>query len=163
MRLITFLYAALFMAILSAGCSHPKKGMVSTAAFYNMGIKYLRSDANGKDYFQVYAKGSDENECKENAKIEVMKTLTYEGLRQGIQLAPILNVPAMVSDFKLNEQVFFRKYLNNKNVIETEDFIDKDRKLLQSEQKNAVSSMQVVVGIHKQKFTTEVLNSLNTK
>jgi hypothetical protein len=144
-------------------CRPASKGTVSTAAFYSMSPSYVRTDAAGKNYFQVYAKGLNENECKDNAKLELMKMLIYDGTRQGIALPSILNDPAQVVKFRRSESDFFKTILTNPAILEAGKPVDNSRTLLQSTNNSQPATRLIIVSVNQQALAKQVLDQLNIK
>ena len=138
-----------------------KTSAVSTAAFYDMPVKFIRHDASGSDFFQIFAKGSNEKQCQENAKMQLMKELIYNVIRQGANINPILNEPPMVQKFRDKESEFLTKLANNSSVIEVSKKANDNLK--QSEHKNKVYSMPIVLSINRVLFTNEVLTFIKNK
>ncbi len=139
----------LFFIGFICSCASKKPATVSVASFYNMGVAFVRSDANGKDYFNIYAKGSSEKECRYNAKIELIKILVTDGIAQGISIKPILNVPVDVNKFNDNQTLFYSRYTADNNVLDASGTIDEVNKLAQTEDKKAVLSMRVQVAVNR--------------
>lgn len=153
---------ALSIIICCLSCKDTQKATVDTAAFYEMSPKYLRADVSGKDYFQVYAKGSNEKDCKKNGAIKVLQALILNGINSGKTIIAILNEPAMINDFKQQEAQFYERAINNSNLLTIESLITDSKKLKQSYDKNTTYSMQVVVAVNRTLLSKEVL-SLITK
>jgi hypothetical protein len=158
MRKVTLVAACLLLIM---GACKTKQGTVSTNAFYDMTPAFQSSDPSGRDYFRTYAKGQNDKECKNNAKIAVMRMLVYDGVRQGASFTPILNDPAQVAKFRAGEQAFFSRQLLNTQVVDVQKVIEKDDKLRQSEAGNSVLSMQVIVAVDRNQLTKEVMNAVN--
>lgn len=136
-----------------------KSGSVSTSAFYDMPIKFLRKDVNGKTYFEAYAKGRSEKECRENAKRDVIRVLLYEGVRQGYSLPPILATPSMEKKFRIHEETFLKNMVDNKDMVTTKAV--NENKLLQSNSSNSQGSMPFEVGVDHGMLSREVLKTIN--
>ena len=146
----------LFIISICMGCAPKKIATVSIASFYKMGVAYVRTDAGGKDYFNVYAKGSNEAECRQNAKMELMRVIALEGISQGANLKPILNIPPDVTRFKEKEYAFYAKYTTPNDVVDATGKIEDINKLAQSESKTAALSMKVQVGIDLKLFEKQL-------
>lgn len=151
----------LCIVVLVCSCSQKITSVSSTAAFYDLGLQHLRVDGNGKDYFQVFAKGKDLADCKLNAKLTVLKTLIYEGYYKGVSYQPILSDPPALRDFRETEQAFYKKWLNNSDMVEVQDAKDSEA-LSQSGDQPSQYSIKTTVGIDRMKLKTEVSNYLNT-
>ena len=134
-------------------------GSVSTSAFYDMPLKFLRKDVNGKTYFEAYAKGRSERECRENAKRDVIRVLVYDGVRQGYSLPPILTTPSMEKKFRNQEDSFLRDLIDNKELITAKAV--NENKLHQSASSKSQSSMPFEVGVDHEMLSREVLKSIN--
>lgn len=157
-QLIVITYALSMLFCLS--CKNVQKGTVSSAAFYNMSVKYLRADASAKDLFQVYAKGNSEKDCKNNAQVKVLQELIFNGINSGKIIVPILNEPAMITSFKQQEESFYQKQINNTDVVSVQTFIADDKMLKQTEDKTTTFSMQVVVAVNRKMLSQQVLKSI---
>ena len=136
-----------------------KSGSVSTSAFYDMPLKFLRKDVNGKTYFEAYAKGRSEKECRENAKKDVIRVLLYEGVRQGYSLPPILATPSMEKKFRNQEEALLRNLVDNKDLVTAK--LVNENKLLQSNSAKSQSSMPFEVGVDHGMLSREVLKTIN--
>lgn len=154
----------LLLLLIASGaisCNKKTTATVSTAAFYDMPVKFIRHEASGFDYFQIFAKGVNKKECEENAKMQLMKELIYNGIRQGTNINPILNEPQTVQKFRNNESEFLTRLADNSSVIEISKTPNDNLK--QSENKNTVYSMPVVLSINRVLFTNEVLTFIKNK
>lgn len=136
-----------------------KSGSVSTSAFYDIPMKFLRKDVNGKTYFEAYAKGRSEKECRENAKRDVIKVLLFEGVRQGYSLPPILTTPSMEKKFRNQEESILRNLVDNNDLVTAK--VVNDNKLLQSNAPRSQGSMPFEVGVDHGLLSREVLKSIN--
>lgn len=146
----------LLVAVFALTSCNP--GSVSTSAFYEMPLKFLRKDANGKTFFEVYAKGRNEKECRLNAKKDVARTLIYEGVRQGVSLPPILATPALEKKFRAKEERFLENLIDNNNLVFAR--LVNQNKLQQSSSRKSQLSMPFEVGVDHRLLESEVLKAI---
>ncbi len=144
-------------------CATKKTATVSVASFYNMGVAFIRTDANGKDYFDVQAKGANEDECRYNAKMELLKTLVYSGITQGTYIQAAIKTPQQEHQFKPQEAAFYKRCLDNEELMDDGGTIDNSNRLAQSALKTAVLTIKVQVGINRILFDRTLKQFTNEK
>ncbi len=147
----TFLLAATIIGFIS--CSSPKPTL-STAAFYDIPQRFVKSDASGKDYFLAFGKGKNERECKENAQIALLKELIYNGIQTGTSLPALLNDPNHVNEFKKDETNAIHKIMINPQIIQAN--YRANTKLKQSEDKKSTLNMSFEVGINRRLLSNQL-------
>jgi len=134
----------------------------STAAFDDLGVLYQRTDPDGKDYFQVFGKGNSVAVCRTNAKLQLLKTLVYEGINRGVNYPPILNENKSINDFKEVEGSFTNKWIDNDNMFQIQR-TNYDETLSQSDNDRTQYSIKLIVGINRTKLKAEVLKIIGIK
>ena len=127
--------------------------LVRTGAFYDIAPRFLRTQGN-KDYFRAYGKGSNEKECRVNASSDLVKTLIYEGLREGTNMPPILNEPKAVAAFKAQEQQALAGLVASKALVENTG--SPANRMRQSTDKNSLYSMSFDIGVDRSLLATEI-------
>lgn len=147
----TFLLTATIIGFIS--CSSPKPTL-STAAFYDIPQRFVKSDASGKDYFLAFGKGKNERECKENAQIALLKELIYNGIQTGTSLPALLNDPNHVNEFKRDETNAIHKIMINPQIIQAN--YRANTKLKQSEDKKSTLNMSFEVGINRRLLSNQL-------
>lgn len=157
------IWLALLIISTCVGCAPKKVATVSVASFYNLGVAYIRTDVGGNDYFNVYAKGGNEAECRQNAKMELMRIIALEGVNQGANLKPVLNMPPDVNKFKEMEYAFYAKYAGPNQVVDATGKIEQLNKIAQSENKTAGLSMRVQVSINLKLFEQQLKQFIKEK
>ena len=141
--------------VILAACA-PKKELVRTGAFYDIAPRFARSQGN-MEYFLAYGKGINESECRSNAEAGLIKTLIYQGVRDGININPILNEPQSVAAFKTREQTALSVLQGRSGLIDNSG--KPTNRMRQSTDKNALYSMAFEIGVNRSLLTSEVVGT----
>jgi hypothetical protein len=151
MKLKTIIWTAIVVNFIS--CSSPKPTL-STAAFYDIPQRFIKSDASGKDYFLAFGKGKNEKECKENAQIALLKELIYNGIQTGTSLPALLQDPNHVNEFKKDETNAIHKIMINPQIIQAN--YRAANKLKQAEAKNTNLNMSFEIGVNRRLLSSHL-------
>ncbi|MEJ2883570.1 hypothetical protein [Pedobacter sp. GR22-6] len=146
------IFSILFNLLLLSACGS-KSGLVRTGAFYDIPAKFVRSSA-GKDFFIAYGKGLDEQECRNDANRKLLKTLIYEGSREGTQIPPALSSNTSIAAFKAEEQRLLSLWSANEALLENKG--SPVNRMKQSEEKNTVHQLSFEIGIDRNLLNTEL-------
>lgn len=130
-----------------------KKDLVRTGAFYDIGPRFVRTVGN-MDYFMVYGKGATEDECRANAGTDLLKTLIYQGVRDGANINPIINTPATMSAFQSLQQTALSTLMARNGLVDNTG--KPTNRIRQSKQKDALYSMGFEIGVNRDLLTKEV-------
>lgn len=155
---ITVLLAAVILNFIS--CSTPKP-VLSTAAFYDIPQRFVKSDASGKDYFMAFGKGRNERECKENAQIALLKELIYNGIQTGANMPALLQDPKSVHEFKKDETNAIHSIMINPRIIQA-NYRATDR-LTQAEAKNSTLNLSFEIGVNRNLLANHLENFTKNK
>ena len=153
--------AIMILTTLIISCAQKKIATVSVGAYYNMGLSFVRLDAGGKTYFDVQGRGANENECRTNAKLEVLKTLAYKGVTQGTYILPGIKTPAQENKFKPQEEAFYAQCLDNPEMIDDGRGIDNINRMAQTTLKTSVLTMKIQVGVNRTLFDNAIKQYTN--
>jgi hypothetical protein len=117
----------LFFILCLALCLGCNTTRPTTSAYYDLNIKYLRTDVNGSDFFKVYANCSSEADCRRNAKSDLIKQLLYQGVTQGFLVKPILSSPVDQEKFKQNESQNLIQIIKSSQIVNDGSISKSDR------------------------------------
>jgi len=130
-----------------------KKELVRTGAFYDIAPRFVRTEGS-KDYFLVYGKGINEQACLGNASVYLLKTLIYQGSREGTNIAPLLNEPKSIAAVKAQEQTVINGLLMRTGLLESSG--SPTNRIRQSTDKNALYNMSFEIGVNRNLLATEI-------
>lgn len=100
---IILLFVLLIYGISS--CVQPRK---TVAAYQNMEVQFIRIVQNEKICIKVFAKGNNRKECIEQAKIDAVKAVVFDGIRTAPDSRPLY--AASISEIKVAD--FFENFFN---------------------------------------------------
>jgi len=92
-------FSFLFLLITIAGCNHR-----TTSAYYNWEPTYIKSEFAGSEVFKIYSKGDDKAESIEQAKVDILKRIIFNGVKGSPDARPII--------FEVNAQQKYSSFFN---------------------------------------------------